>query len=92
MGFNCLKTTESLQEGSLLFTTKSPEGRKAESTLELSSGFEHGTPGLGIQLLNQEPYLAIPSSNEGYQTRHDNNILFKLHRTRARLQFSWRQL
>ena len=28
------------------------EGWKAESTLEFASGFEHGTPGLGIQHLN----------------------------------------
>ena len=28
------------------------EGWKAESTLEPCSGFEHGTPGLGIQRLN----------------------------------------
>ena len=27
-------------------------GRKAESTLEPLSGFEHGTPGLGIRRLN----------------------------------------
>ena len=29
------------------------EGWKAESTLEPRSGFEHGTPGLGIQRLNR---------------------------------------
>ena len=28
------------------------KGWKAESTLEPPSGFEHGTPGLGIQRLN----------------------------------------
>ena len=28
------------------------EGWKAASTLEPPSGFEHGTPGLGIQRLN----------------------------------------
>ena len=28
------------------------EGWKAESTLEPPSGFEHGSPGLGIQCLN----------------------------------------
>ena len=45
--------------GSLLFTVKFPEvtfinleRMKAESTLELTSGFGHGTPGLGIQRLN----------------------------------------
>ena len=27
-------------------------GWKAESTLELPSGFDHGTPGFGIQRLN----------------------------------------
>ena len=53
---------EPLRGGSLLFTTKFPEvpgthfidlGRiKAESNLEPPSGFEHGTPGLGIQRLN----------------------------------------
>ena len=53
---------EPLRGGSLLFTTKFAEipgthfidlGRmKAESTLEPPCGFEHGTPGLGIQHLN----------------------------------------
>ena len=48
--------------GSLLFATKLPEipgthfptskGWKAEPTLEPPSGFEHGTPGLGIQRRN----------------------------------------
>ena len=47
------------QGGSLVFTTKSPEipdthfidlGRM--KGLEPRSGFEHGTPGLGIQCLN----------------------------------------
>ena len=62
MGFNCLKATESLRGGSLLFVTKfqkflvlilSPsEGWKAESTLELPTGFDHGTPELVIQRLN----------------------------------------
>ena len=51
-----------LRGGSLLFTIQFPEvpgthfidlGRmKAELTLEPPSGFEHGTPGLGIQRLN----------------------------------------
>ena len=53
---------EPLRGGSLLFTSKSQkflvlilptsEGWKAESTLEPPSGFEHGTPRLGIQRLN----------------------------------------
>ena len=43
---------EPLRGGSLLFTTKFSEGSKAESTLEPPSGFEQGTPGLGIQRLN----------------------------------------
>ena len=53
---------EPLWGSSLLFTTKFPEipgthfidleGWTAESTLEPPSGFEHGTPGLGIQRLN----------------------------------------
>ena len=62
---------EPLQEGSLLFTIKFPEipgthfinlGKMKgwettlESTLELPSGLEHGTPGMGIQCLH---YLAI---------------------------------
>ena len=59
---------EPLQGGSLLFTTKSPEipgthlstseGRKAESTLEPTGGFEHRTPGLGIQRLNHQAIAA----------------------------------
>ena len=37
---------------SLVLILSTSEGRKAESTLEPPSGFEHGTPGLGIQRLN----------------------------------------
>ena len=61
MGFNCLKA-KATSRSSLLFTTSpqkflvlslsTSEAWKAESTLELPSGFEHGTPGLGIQHLN----------------------------------------
>ena len=40
----------------LVLILSTSEGRKAESTLEPPSGFEHGTPGLGIQCLN---HLAI---------------------------------
>ena len=51
-----------LRGGNLLFITKFPqeflvlilstsEGWKTKSTLEPLSGFEHGTPGLGIQRL-----------------------------------------
>ena len=50
---------EPLPGGNLLFTIKFPEipcwysfttlEGKAESTLEPHSGFDHGTPGLGIQ-------------------------------------------
>ena len=36
----------------LLVLILSTEGWKAESTLELPSGFGHRTPGLGIQCLN----------------------------------------
>ena len=54
---------ELLRRGSLLLTTKCPDVSgthfidlgsmcKAESTWEPPSGFEHGTPGLGIQRLN----------------------------------------
>ena len=52
--FNCFKTTEPLRGDSLLFTTKSPNVLrwKTESALELPSGFEYGTPVLGIQCLN----------------------------------------
>ena len=70
MGFNCLKAIQPLQGGSLLFTIQFPEipgthfidlGRmKAESTLEPPSGFEHGTPGLGIQCLNH--YAIAPEA------------------------------
>ena len=59
MVFNCFKARGPLQGGSLLFTTKFPEipathfinlieEWKAELTLEPPSGFEHGTPRLGI--------------------------------------------
>ena len=36
----------------LVLILSTSEGWKAESTLESPSGFEHGTPGLGIQRLN----------------------------------------
>ena len=36
----------------LLLISSTSEGWKAESTLEPPNGFEHGTPGLGIQRLN----------------------------------------
>ena len=36
----------------LVLILSTSEGWKAESTLEPPSGFEHGTPGLGIQHLN----------------------------------------
>ena len=36
----------------LVLILPTSEGWKAESTLEPPSGFEHGTPGLGIQHLN----------------------------------------
>ena len=36
----------------LVLILSTSERWKAESTLELPSGFEHGTPGLGIQSLN----------------------------------------
>ena len=62
MGFKCLKATEPIRGGSLLFTTKFPKipgthfidlGRiKAESTLEPPSGLEHGISGLDIYRLN----------------------------------------
>ena len=62
MGFKCLKATEPIQGGSLLFTTKFPKipgthfidlGRiKAESTLKPPSGLERGISGLDIYRLN----------------------------------------
>ena len=36
----------------MLLILSTSEGWKAELTLEPPSGFEHGTPGLGIQRLN----------------------------------------
>ena len=46
---------EPLRGGSLLFTIfiilSTSEGGKSELTLEPPSGFEHETPGLGIQRL-----------------------------------------
>ena len=36
----------------LILILSTSEGWKAASTLELPSGFEHGTPGLGTQQLN----------------------------------------
>ena len=37
----------------LVLILQTLEGWRAESTLEPPSGFEHGTPGLGIQHLNR---------------------------------------
>ena len=60
-----------LRGGSLLFTTKfleiqvlilsTSKGWKAESTLEPPGGFEHGTPGLGIQRLNRYHLISFDS-------------------------------
>ena len=36
----------------MVFISLTSEGWKAKLTLEPPSGFEHGTPGLGIQRLN----------------------------------------
>ena len=38
----------------LVLSLSTSEGSKAESTFEPPSGFEHGTPGLGIQCLNHQ--------------------------------------
>ena len=51
---------------SLVLILPTSEGWKAELTLEPSSGFEHGTPGLGIQRLDHS----------------DGNIIFKPQDTR----------
>ena len=62
MGFNCIKSRATFEE-TIYFFQLSPqeflvlvfltsEGWKDESTLEPHSGFEHGTPGLGIQRLD----------------------------------------
>ena len=58
MALNCLRSTEPLQGGSLLFKTQSQEfmvlilsiseGWEDELNLELPSGFEPGTPQVGI--------------------------------------------
>ena len=44
-------------DGVLILSTS--EGWKAESTLEPPSGFDHGTPGLGIQRLNHEAIAPV---------------------------------
>ena len=64
IGFDCLKAAEALRGDSLLVTTKfqkylaliwyTSQGWKAESILEPPSGFEHGSPGLGILGLNHK--------------------------------------
>ena len=58
MGLNCLKAKATSRrhltlssQKFLVLTLPTPEGWKAESTLEPPSGFELGTPGLGIQRL-----------------------------------------
>ena len=51
----------------LVLILSSSEGWKAESTLEPLSGFEHGTPGLGIQHLNHQ---AIAPSSESLNIKY----------------------
>ena len=56
------------------------EGWKAESTLEPASGFELGTPGLGIQRLNNHIISLWVSQNffTTKKTKHPyKNMLFK---------------
>ena len=63
MRVNCLKAQSHCEEAVyflslshqklLVLIWSSSEGWKAESTLEPPSGFEQGTPGFGIQILNQ---------------------------------------
>ena len=50
MGFNCLKATEPLRGGSLLFTTKFPE---IPGTHLIDLKYERLSRPLGIQHLNQ---------------------------------------
>ena len=45
--------------GPLLLILSTSEGWKAELTLEPQDGFEHGTPGLGIQQLNQSKLFPL---------------------------------
>ena len=49
----------------LVLVWSTSEGWKTESTLEPLSGFEHGTPGLGIQHLMRKAFIGpvIPYSN-----------------------------
>ena len=59
MGFNCLKAKATSRrqftflplssQKLLVLILSTLEGWKAESILEPPGGFEHGTPGLGIQ-------------------------------------------
>ena len=73
MGFNCLKATttsrrqftfyHSVPRNSWYSFYRPREDKKAQSTLEPPSGFEHKTPGLGIQCLNHytiAPLLQTP--------------------------------
>ena len=63
MGFNCLKARATLRrqftfhqrsQKFLVLILSTSEGWKTESNLKPPSGFEHGTPGLGIQRLNEK--------------------------------------
>ena len=86
MGFNCLKAAEPLGGGSLLFATNfhlinicSTSGRwRVEPTLELPSGFGHGTPGLGIQRLNHKAITSILYTTD-YFFGWFQGFLFKKH-------------
>ena len=90
MGFNCLQARATSRrqftfyhlssQKSLIVIFSTSEGWMAESTLEPPSGFEHRTPGLGIQHLNHSaiaPYFwgfhafkfYFPSSHKSFPSK-----------------------
>ena len=69
MGFSCLKARATSRRQFTILPLSSQiflvlilptsEVWKAKSTLEPSSGSEHGTPGLGIQRLNHQAIISL---------------------------------
>ena len=59
----------------LVLILSTSEGWKAESTLELLSGFENGTPGLGIQHLNHFPLYNFNSLHKSKKHLCSHKVL-----------------
>ena len=61
----------------LVLILSTSEGWKAQSTLEPPSGFEHGTPGLGIQRLNHWQYIFCWKLKVSWEIENFDFIAYK---------------